>query len=540
MGDFTEDFANRSPKNKKDPETRFTVKRDRWDRRIASKMEREMKEFVLASKDLQQITDTGLEAMLDTFSATFKVIPHLKDGKEVRPSYLVNHKVMNELVQLNEYEELHGANCGDAIASALATCAMEPELERLFQRLDEENKQAQDLEQMLQQQEGLEGDAEDIADQLQEAMAAGGEGSQEAKNFQENLDALQEQIDALQEQINQGTEELENSLDDKAEMIANGLAQAVDDAQEQQDSLASAETWGLQPGGKYKTDPSARMELAKRLNTERFRLMSEMFGRMQNIAFSAQLERSEYIPEEIYDITQGNSLEHILPIELAFTDDDTMALDFLRRYFENSLLQYDLRGHEELNKGGIILCEDGSSSMGGSRTIWAKAIGLALLKVASMQHRGFHALHFGGPGQMVEFDFDTSGDIVSMKRDHSEQELYGVEAVLDFAETMLNGGTDFMTPLGRALDIIRAQFDAKGSTDADIVFLTDGYCGVPPDFLSDFAAEQERIGFNVYGIAIETDPNSEPLKTICDGKVTDLSALNESDPRSLSELFGSL
>lgn len=540
MGKFTEDFAGSGRSKKRNPDTRFSVKRDRWDKQIASKMEREMKEFVLASKDLQGITDTGLEAMLDTFAATFKVIPHLKEGKEMRPSYLVNRRVMGELVELNEYEELHGANCGDAIASALATCAMEPELERLFQRLEEESKQAQELEQMLQEQEGLEGDAEEIAEQLAQAAAEGGDGSQEARNFQENLDALQDQIDALQEQIDQGTENLEKNLDNKAEMIANGVSQAVHDAQDQQDSLASAETWGLEPGGKYKTDPSARMELAKRLNTERFRLMTEMFGRMQNIAFSAQLERSEYIPEEIYDITQGNSLEHILPIELAFTDDDTMALDFLRRYFENSLLQYDLRGHEELNKGSIILLEDGSSSMGGSRTIWSKAIGLALLKVASMQHRGFHAIHFAGPNQYVEFDFDTSGDLVSMSRDKSEELLYGVEAVLNFAETMLNGGTDFMTPLGRALDIIRAQYDAKGSTDADIVFLTDGFCGVPPDFLKEFAEEQERIGFNVYGIAIETDPNSQPFYDICGGKVTDLAALNESDPRSLSELFGSL
>ena len=540
MGDFTEDFASSSPKKKRNPDARFAVQRDRWDKQIASKMEREMKEFVLASKDLQGITDTGLEAMLDTFAATFKVIPHLKDGKQMRPSYLVNRRVMSELLELNEYEELHGANCGDAIAAALATCAMEPELERLFQKLEDENQQAQQLEQMLQKQEGLEDDAEGIADQLQQAIAEQGEGSKEAKNFQENLDALQEQIDALQEQIDQGAEQLETNLDNKGEMIANGVSQAVKDAQDQQDSLASAETWGFEPGGKFKTDPSARMELATRLNTERFKLMTEMFGRMQNIAFNSQLERSEYVPEEIYDITQGNSLEHILPIELAFTDDDTMALDFLRRYFENSLLQYDLRGHEELNKGGIILLEDGSSSMGGSRTIWSKAIGLALLKVASMQHRSFHAIHFAGPNQYVEFDFDTSGDVVSMSKDGSEELLWGVEAVLDFAETMLNGGTDFMTPLGKALDIIRSQYDEKGSTDADVVFLTDGYCGVPPDFLEAFAEEQERIGFSVYGIAIETDPNSEPFYSICDGKVTDLAALSESDPRTLSELFGSL
>ncbi len=62
--------------------------------------------------------------------------------------------------------------------------------------------------------------------------------------------------------------------------------------------------------------------------------------------------------------------------------DEILELDWMRRFSEQNLLQYDLRGTEPTQRGGILIAEDGSGSMAGEREIWAKAIGLALLKIA--------------------------------------------------------------------------------------------------------------------------------------------------------------
>lgn len=531
MSDFMSEFLKRKGPVRKDPETRQTVKRDKWDKDVLHHLEREMKEYNLASKDLHNVVGTGLEAMSDTFLSIFKVAPHQKNPNEVRPSYKVNHAVIGEMLGLTEYEELHGTAQGDAISAGLATCSMEPELERLFNKLDKEKQQAESIEEMLQQAEITSEEAEDLA----EALASGELGEGEAKDYQQNLDALNEQLEQLKQDIEQASDQLDQNLSDKQSEIASSLQQALEQANEEQEGLSQCDSWGFEKGGAYKGDPKSRLALAKKLQSPQFQRMSEIIGHMQNIAFTAQTSQDEYVPEEIYDITLGNSLEHILPTELAFIEDDTMALDFMRRYIEHGLLEYDLRGEDEVNKGGIILLEDGSSSMGGGRTIWAKAIGLALLKIAIAQHRPFSAIHFGSTNQFIRFDFNTSGPTVTMERSDKDKEFAGFDAVLNYAETFFAGGTCFMTPLSQGLNILQEQFNSTGSVEGDMVFLTDGQCGVPQEFLDEFKQEQAKLGFKIYGVAIETNPNSEPFHTICDGKVCSVGDLT--NPQRLAEVF---
>ena len=56
--------------------------------------------------------------------------------------------------------------------------------------------------------------------------------------------------------------------------------------------------------------------------------------------------------------------------------------DFHRRFLDQELLQYSLRGVEEKGKGPMIVCLDGSSSMAGDKEIWSKAVTLTLLEIA--------------------------------------------------------------------------------------------------------------------------------------------------------------
>jgi uncharacterized protein with von Willebrand factor type A (vWA) domain len=534
MDDFLDGFGKPAVSEEG---SRRSIHTDRWDAKVARNIESEFQAFKVAATDLQGITPTGYEAMSDAFMAIYKTVPRMIDEKEIRPSFLVNRKVMDEFVGLREYEQLHIGNCGDPISAGLAACAMEPDLEVLFTKLRDENDLAEQLEKQLQELEGLQGDAAEIAEQLASAGNSGQE--QEAVDYQEQLDAINEKMEALQNDIANDASQLQDSLENKSGIIADSLASAADAALEQSDALSMADQWGLQRGGVYSTDPSARLELAKRLNTEKFRLMSEIFGRMQSVALSAQMNKVDNRSEEIYEITQGRDIMRMLPSEAALLADDDLILDFLRKFFEGALLQYDLKGTEETEKGGIIMLEDGSGSMSGQKTIKSKATALALLKIAAAQNRPFHALHFAGHGHLIDFDFDTSQKVVSMCRDGGPR-MYGIDAILNFAETLLNGGTDFRTPLARALDILQDEFDETGAVEGDIVFLTDGHAGVDPTFLEEFHRQRERLGFNVYGIAIGTNPLTEPFNSICGGRVIDWEDVASSKETDLRAMFGAI
>ena len=303
----------------------------------------------------------------------------------------------------------------------------------------------------------------------------------------------------------------------------------MDKISEANDAMQQAESWSLHPGGIKKMSPEARVKLSKKLQTEKFKMMADLFGKMQSIAIHEQTHKVDYASEEIYDLEQGNDLHRVVPVDMLSLNDDILVYDWLHRFVERSLVQYALRGEDTVAKGGIILLEDGSSSMAGSREVWAKAIGLALLKIAAIQHRPFNVINFSGPGSYVRWDFDTSSELIKSVKTHRNtiHHYDGIEAVLDYAETNMSGGTNFETPFGIALDILTGQFNQDGAVNGDIVFLTDGECGVSADFLNDFKAEQNRLGFQVFGVAVQTNPKSEPMNTLCDGKVIGLKKLTD-------------
>ena len=71
---------------------------------------------------------------------------------------------------------------------------------------------------------------------------------------------------------------------------------------------------------------------------------------------------------------------------------------------------------------------------------------------------------------------------------------------MNTAETFLDGGTDFKRPLGEAIQLMDAGFE-----NADIVFLTDGLCELPEDYLEKLSKEQAARKFTVTGILLDAD-----------------------------------
>lgn len=538
--DFLDEFFGEDHYRPKTlPESKHTVKNDKWDQEDYDSILKEMKELSIAEDRLSDVVDTGSSAMGDEFFSLVKAYPQLKDPREVRPNYLINHTVMGEAMDLKEYEELRIHSTNDVVSSGLACIAMEPELEVLFDKVKEEQKLADHMQQMAMDMQGMAGELSDAEQMESDARAAGESAS--AEDYQEQAEKIKDQMDKLRKQMEELADQLDDQLNGKIPELKEASREALKKAREKSEELDSlSSTWGLDPGALSKMPAKRRIELASKFNNDKFKRIALLLGPMQRMAIAEQMRKVNYARDEIYDLEMGNDLSNVLPTEMLFMDDDIMDVDFFRRYIEGSLLQYKLRGTEKVAKGGIYWCEDGSGSMGGDPEVWAKAVGLSLYQIAKMQKRMFYGIHFGGPGMYQTFDFHTdqgAGVDIELcgQTYHGDNNPNGhyenLDGVIKFAETFFGGGTDFVTPLSVALDKLREEHEMYGAVKGDIVFCTDGICGVPQEWLDEFKEEQERLGFRVWGVLLGWNPakDNEPLKTICDGKIFVLDDLLSGD-----------
>lgn len=155
----------------------------------------------------------------------------------------------------------------------------------------------------------------------------------------------------------------------------------------------------------------------------------------------------------------------------------------------------------QLNKGmgDIICCLDESISTKGDPAAWGKAVALTLLEIAADSKRKFALIHFAGSG--------------AFKADLFRPGKYTMQDKLSAAETFLNGGTDFQTPMEEALRLMKED----GFENADIVFITDGECELLQEYLKELKEEQTVHRFNVTGVLLDKgNPDMDfILKAFC-------------------------
>ena len=81
------------------------------------------------------------------------------------------------------------------------------------------------------------------------------------------------------------------------------------------------------------------------------------------------------------------------------------------------------------------------------------------------------------------------------------------------AETFLGGGTDFQTPMKKAVQLMKED----GFENADIVFITDGECALPADYLDELRFEQAAHRFTITGVLLDKNVSDMTfsLQTFC-------------------------
>lgn len=188
---------------------------------------------------------------------------------------------------------------------------------------------------------------------------------------------------------------------------------------------------------------------------------------------------------EKYSLELGSDLSRALTSELAMLAAPETLPMFLRKYQRRQIKQYRRREPVYKGAGDIICCLDESSSTAGECAAWGKAVAMTLLEIAESEGRRFALIHFS--------DFGT------IKTDLFFPKQTTVEDRLRAAETFLDGGTDFCAPLNEALRLM----EEKDFENADIVFITDGECVLPPEFISRLQEEQVRRRFTITGILLD-------------------------------------
>jgi uncharacterized protein with von Willebrand factor type A (vWA) domain len=290
--------------------------------------------------------------------------------------------------------------------------------------------------------------------------------------------------------------QLKEDLKRIEEQATNRLqAETIKVAQQLEDATEEAETWGNTIGTGQKSPPGQKLELGRRLaGNEKLKKLARMVGRMKFHALALRKKVFERSSEELLEVERGDSLHRLLPHEMLTLHHPILRKDFYRRFLDQELIQYSLRGVEEKGKGPMVVCLDGSSSMSGDKEIWSKAVALTLLEIARKQRRLFRSICFSSA--------ETPLQVLNMNpRDRYEVET---QTVMDLAEYFPGGGTDFQKPLDAALECLRESRFKKG----DIVFITDGECQVEPEWAERFRAEKGKLGFSLFSILIDMGPAS--------------------------------
>ncbi len=235
-------------------------------------------------------------------------------------------------------------------------------------------------------------------------------------------------------------------------------------------------------------------KLAKELqqNTE----IKELVRKLGRNYISETHKKQHKIPKasksEVHGTHHSDDLMRLLPSELVNLEDETLETLFYARLLEKNLLTYELSGtaweNESVNEaqkrytGPVVACLDTSASMSGEPLHKAKALLFATAHILKQENRSLHVILFGDSGQTKEYTLHGADDLAGL---------------LGFLQGGFGGGTDFDTPLQKALDIIS---DTSDYQKADILMISDGDCQLSDGFTQKLHREKQRLDCMVYSV----------------------------------------
>jgi uncharacterized protein with von Willebrand factor type A (vWA) domain len=435
--------------------TATTVQKDAFDDLMFDGMQE--------SPMFKNLTNSCPGPVQDVFNAMYKL-----DPKVAAEATAPQKNLLESLMKLPEYESLHTTTKMDSVSSALGTMKMAPEiLKQLSAMVKKEQERQKQMEEEAKKAPGkkdAQGNPVDSGDQP--GQGSGDQASQDAGEQAAMRQALREAAEKAQEAAEQWQE--------------------------------TALHWGIKSGELERIPVGKRMELAQRLmSTKKFQDVADLAGRFKNMVNAAQAVSPTHGYDEIVDITQGSDISRMLPTE-ALKFFKTRKL-FIKDLAEGKLLQYEMKGVEQMGRGPLIVCLDVSVSMQqGGADEWSKAVTLALMGLAEKQKRSFG---------FILFDSKVKKGTIWPKENPPT-----IENKLEIAELVSRGGgTNFYVPLMNAFQMRNKHGDLK---PADIVFITDGEYRFQDSELEEILQAKQDV--RIFGIQVGSSNYSAEMEKFCD------------------------
>lgn len=461
----------------------------------------------------------------DIYNGLYKHNVRMNDADDMKTFSRFNHEMMDEMTQSDEFEQLRRSTKGDMMSSAIATEVLQ---QKAMEKIDFYKQQYALQKQSGQAQDG--GAAGELIDQINNGRhtqdqidelmdAVGGDSTALSKKQAQKLAQLQQQLNDIQDEIDanfDGQRELQQGLADTSK---KGSKAAMETVHEIRDIVNA---WGLEAGeNNRRISVDERKKAIERVRrSKRLKDLTDIIGRMKNLAMQKKKIKKKD-GHSIADVELGNRIENLIPSELMRLASPATKRDFVHRFHQKQLLQYYKVDQKTVGRGPIVVCHDKSGSMSGESDDWSTALCLAMLEVAQKEKRNYAYIPYQAHviGNMVK-------NIKAGELDPND--------IMDIAELSVGGGTNFMAPIDEAIRSIESDSYKK----ADIVFITDGDCGVTDEWLANIRRLKEEKQFFINTVLIDTY-RSASIGTI--GKFSDhitrISSLAELDDSTAAEIF---
>lgn len=419
----------------------------------------------------------------DVFQSFYSLTPRRNDAERLTATARkFNTHILDHVTEQDDYATLKTICEGRELlaydAAAQFTHRAAAELDELLSGLGGDNGSMETLEK-------LEDAAQKWADSLAKLLQENARATEPSEQRDKALVSAANQLASKQKQANAVAQIIDSSLlrqeDATDAIVGAALSAAKAHAEETRDIFAA---WSDEPGDLTRCPMNT--ELLRRVRQSQNLVdISRYLGRFREIFAQGRKNGYAYGRGEKYSLELGNDLSKALTSELAMlATPETMPL-FLQKYRTKQIKQYRRREPVFKGMGDTICCLDESGSTEGESAAWGKAVAMTLLEIAASGKRRFALIHFSGPGHC--------------QVDVFLPDQYTAEDKLRTAETFLDGGTDYETPLRQAL----ALMESGGFENADVVFLTDGECALSEDFRAQLSAGQAAHRFTVTGILLD-------------------------------------
>ena len=433
----------------------------------------------------------------DVFQSFYSLLPRRCEEESLSvTARKFNAPILDHITQSEDFPTLKSICEGrelpayEAASEFIARAA--EELDGLLSDLGGGKNELNTLEKLEKSEEQAQKDLADLLERMERCKEHDAQLEQSVVDAANRLDSKRRQVEAVGKMINTSAAQ---HKDDMNTLVSQAISAAVEKAEEVQSIIGA---WSDEPGKLEKNEVNTGLlELVRK--SQVLKDVSKYLGRFREIFAQGKRNGYAYGRGEKYSLELGNNISRALTSELVLLASPKTIPLFLQKYQRRQIKQYQRREPVYKGMGDIICCVDESISTAGDPAAWGKAVALTLLEIAADSGRSFALIHFAGAG-----DFKT---------DLFRPGQYTMKDKLAAAETFLNGGTNFETPMTEALRLMKED----GFENADIVFITDGECKLSQEYLDYLSQEQIAHRFKVTGILLDKgEPGMDfSLKAFC-------------------------